>query len=104
MSDTRSAIPTIPLALIDHLPDAVIIVDAEGRITRANPRVAALFGYEPQALLGQPVEALMPERFQQVHIAQRTGFLSRSSVRTMGAGLELYGRRRDGSEFPVDIM
>ena len=104
MSDTRSAIPTIPLALIDHLPDAVIIVDAEGRITRANPRVAALFGYEPQALLGQPVEALMPERFQQVHIARRRDFLATSSIRTMGAGLELYGRRSDGSEFPVDIM
>jgi PAS domain S-box-containing protein len=109
MSDTQttdkpSAIPTIPLALIDHLPDAVIIVDAEGRITRANPRVAILFGYEPQALLGQPVEVLMPERFQQVHVMQRTGFLSKSSTRTMGAGLELYGRRSDSSEFPVDIM
>jgi PAS domain S-box-containing protein len=104
MSDTYNALPSIPLALIDYLPDAVIIVDADGRITRANPRTAALFGYEPQALLGQPIEALMPERFQQKHVAQRTGFLGTSSVRTMGAGLELYGRRSDGTEFPVDIM
>ncbi len=104
MSDTCSAVPSIPLALIDHLPDAVIIVDADGRITRANPRTAALFGYAPQALLGQPVEALLPERFRQRHIGQRTGFLVTRSVRTMGAGLELYGRRSDGSEFPVDIM
>ena len=103
-TDKRGAIPSLPLALIDHLPDAVIIVDGDGRITRANPRVATLFGYEPQALLGQPVEVLMPERFQQVHVMQRTGFLARSSIRTMGAGLELYGRRSDGSEFPVDIM
>lgn len=108
MSDDRTqtgtALPTIPLALIDHLPDAIIIVGADGRITRANRRVATLFGYEPQALLGQPVEALMPERFRQAHTAQRGGFQARSSVRPMGAGLELYGRRRDGTEFPVDIM
>ena len=104
MSDTYNALPSIPLALIDYLPDAVIIVDADGRITRANPRTATLFGYEPEALLGQPVEALMPERFRRKHVAQRTGFLGTSGVRTMGAGLELYGRRSDGSEFPVDIM
>lgn len=104
MSDTYNALPSIPLALIDYLPDAVIIVDADGRITRANPRTATLFGYEPEALLGQPVEALMPERYRRKHVAQRTGFLGTSSVRTMGAELELYGRRSDGSEFPVDIM
>ncbi len=104
MSDACNAVPSIPLALIDHLPDAVIIVDADGRITRTNPRTATLFGYTPEALLGQPIEVLLPERFRRKHIGQRTGFLSTSSVRTMGAGLELYGRRGDGSEFPVDIM
>jgi PAS domain S-box-containing protein len=105
MHDTDTALPTsIPLALIDYLPDAVIIVDADGRISRANPRTAALFGYEAQDLLGQPIEALMPERYRRKHVAQRNGFLTSRTVRAMGVGLELYGRRKDGSEFPLDIM
>lgn len=85
-------------------PDAVIVAAADGRILEANPRVEQLFGYSREELIGQPVESLVPERFRPGHPALRQNYQAAPKVRQMGVGPELYGRRRDGSEFPVEIM
>ena len=85
-------------------PDAIIVVDSDGRILEANPQTELLFGYPISELLGNPVEILMPEQFRSVHTAHRGAYYKEPSMRPMGTGLELYGRRQDGSEFPVDVM
>ena len=89
--------------LLNSTPDAIIIVNDIGRIVLANVHAEALFGYDASALLGQPIEVLLPERFQHRHVAHRTGYFDHPRTRPMGAGLELYGRRRNGEEFPVEI-
>ena len=90
--------------LFDSSPNAVLVVDAAGKITQANPQVERFFGYTVSELLGNPVELLIPERFRQAHPAHRGHFNDQPRMRPMGAGLELYGLRKDGTEFPVDIM
>jgi PAS domain S-box-containing protein len=91
-------------ALFEFSPDAIIASDQEGRITQANAQVEEFFGYTKAELLGQSVDVLVPERFRRTHPAHRKEYSDRARVRQMGIGLELYGRRKDGSEFPVDIM
>jgi len=90
--------------LFTSLPDAVVVVDGEGRILEANPQTESLFGYRCSELLGSRVEILIPERFRSAHAGHRGKFSNKPRIRPMGAGHELYGRRKDGSEFPVDIM
>jgi PAS domain S-box-containing protein len=90
-------------ALLDAAPDAVIAVDAAGRIVYANARVAATFGIDGDELLGQPVERLLPDRSAALHVAHRDGYLARPMARPMGIGLDLAGRHLDGHEFPVEI-
>jgi PAS domain S-box-containing protein len=85
-------------------PDAILVVDPTGTITLANPQVERLFGYSNAELLGKGVEILVPDRFRGLHPAHRNHFNDEPRMRPMGAGLELYGRRKDGTEFPVDIM
>jgi PAS domain S-box-containing protein len=91
-------------ALFEFSPDAIIASDRKGSITEVNARVESMFGYARGELVGQSIEILVPERFRHAHPAHRNGYTSAARVRPMGAGLELYGRRRDGSEFPADIM
>lgn len=88
--------------LLESVPDAVIIADAHGRIVRVNAQTRRLFGFSEEELLGQPVELLIPERFRERHIRERRVYMASPDTRFMGAGGELYGRRRDGSEFPVE--
>jgi len=90
--------------LFTSLPDAIVVVDSEGRIVEANPQTESLFGYVCSELLGSRIEILLPERFRSSHEAHRGEYGRHAHARPMGAGLELYGRRKDGSEFPVDIM
>jgi two-component system, sensor histidine kinase len=90
-------------SVLDSAPDAMIIIDSGGRILFANKQVEALFGHVAADILGRNIEALLPERFRQRHVGHRTGYTSNVRVRPMGAGLELFGMRRDGSEFPVEI-
>ena len=90
--------------LLESSPDAIIVTDLEGRITGANAHLEKLFGFYRSELLGQPVETLIPERFRSAHPAHRKTFHTEPRMRPMGVGVELYARRKDGSEFPVDIM
>ncbi|WP_447979008.1 PAS domain S-box protein [Candidatus Nitrospira bockiana] len=90
-------------ALLESAPDAMVIVDHEGRIVLVNSRTETLFGYPREELLGQPVEMLIPGRFHQQHRSHRTGYLADPAVRPMGSGLDLFGVKKDGTEFPVEI-
>jgi PAS domain S-box-containing protein len=98
-----SQVVTSYLTVLDASPNPILAVDADGRIVYANPQVESTFGYTRAELTGQLVETLIPERFSERHPGHRTGFMLRHAARPMGVGLELAGRRRDGSEFPVEI-
>jgi hypothetical protein len=87
----------------DLSPFGMLAVDERGAVVAANREVERLFGWRREELLGQSVEVLVPERFRGVHPAHRAAFLADPASRPMGAGRELYGRRRDGVEFPVEI-
>ena len=90
--------------LFDLSPDAVIVSDPEGRIAEASVQAERLFGYARAELLGKPVEILVPKRFRHSHPTHRSNYGAHPRVRPMGDGLELYGCRKDGTEFPVEIM
>jgi PAS domain S-box-containing protein len=90
-------------ALLESAPDAMIIVDAAGNISLVNAQTEKLFGYDREELLGQPIENLMPDRFRQGHHRHREEFARAPRLRMMGSGMELFGRRKDGTEFPVEI-
>jgi formate hydrogenlyase transcriptional activator len=85
-------------------PDAIIVTTVDGRISAASPATERLFGYSQSELIGQLVEILIPERFRSRHPHRRDSYLAAPVVRPMGTGLELFGLRKDGTEFPVDIM
>ncbi len=91
------------LSLLDVSPDALVIVDSAGRIKHMNSQAEALFGYERSELEGLPLEVLVPERFHTVHAIYRQRYTASPRTRPMGVGLELYGRRKDSTEVPVDI-
>lgn len=89
--------------VIDVMPEAILVTDREGVIRRVNDRAITIFGYGRDELLGQPVELLIPERSRAGHPGQRELYAASPEIRPMGAGRDLYGRRKDGSEVPVEI-
>jgi PAS domain S-box-containing protein len=90
-------------ALLESVPDALVIVSSRGEIVLINAQTENLFGYRREELLGQPVELLVPERFRAAHSGHRQRFSIEPRVRPMGAEMVLYGRRKDGTEFPAEI-
>ena len=89
--------------LLEAAPDAMVIVDKAGTIILVNAQVENRFGYERGELIGQSVEMLVPERFSGMHVAFRSGYVAGPRTRPMGLAGDLYARRKDGSEFPVEI-
>jgi len=85
-------------------PDGVLVVNSKGFITRVNAQTEKMFGYSRTELQGQPIEVLVPDRFRKAHAEYRGNYQDEPHMRAMGAGLELFAKRRDGSEFPVEIM
>ena len=85
------------------MPDAAVAVDRDGTIVAVNVRTESFFGYSAEELEGKPIEVLIPERFRHAHRRDRAAFSLDPHARPMGASLDLYARRRDGTEFPVDI-
>jgi len=89
--------------LFETAPDAIIIADNQGKMVLVNAQTEKLFGYHRDELLNLPMEILIPERFRGQHPGHRAGFFTGPQLRSMGAGLELFGLRNDGTEFPVEI-
>jgi PAS domain S-box-containing protein len=90
-------------ALLEAAPDAMVVIDPSGKIVLANSQAEAMFGYAHAELLGQPEEVLMPTRFRQHHQGHREGYFVSPHTRQMGMGKDLWGQRKDGTEFPVEI-
>ena len=90
-------------ALLETMPDAILMVNNTGSLVLINTQVETMFGYERQELLGKPIEVLLPSRYQKTHVGHRTNYFMEPRTRSMGAGMELNGRRKNGEEFPLEI-
>lgn len=91
-------------SIVESLPDALVVVDEEGKIFLVNMQTEFLFGYHRTELLGNNVEMLIPPKYHAHHVHHRRVYNEQPHVRTMGAGLQLSGLRKNGAEFPVEIM
>ena len=102
---TRGTLAEVLLSsdLLETLPDAIVAVDRDGTIVQVNFQTQSLFGYKREELIGQKVEILVPDSYRAAHHLHRQSFAEAPKTRRMGADLELYGKRRNGSEFPVEI-
>ena len=97
--DTQFAFST----LLDAMPDAIVITGIDGRIVEINIHTVGMFGYAREELVGAPVESLMPERYRGRHVGQRDEYARNPHVRPMGLGMALFGMKKDGQEFPIEI-
>lgn len=90
--------------LVDAAPESMLIIDSTGNVILVNTELERMFGYAQDEVVGQSAEMLMPERYRDKHLVDRTQFAVTPTPRIMGAGMDIYGLRKDGSEFPVEIM
>jgi PAS domain S-box-containing protein len=90
-------------AMVQAAPVAIVVADDRGGIVLVNNKLADMFGYDGDALVGEPIEMLMPERYRGGHVGYREEYAGNPRQRPMGSGLDLAGRRRDGSEFPIEV-
>src|ERR1044072_745173 len=90
-------------AVVEAVPNAILVIDDDGHITLANSQAEQMFGYSRAELIGEQIEMLTPERYRLGHPQLRAGFFAHPSTRPMGAGRDLYGRRKDGTEVPIEI-
>ncbi|HEY7471191.1 MAG TPA: PAS domain S-box protein [Gemmatimonadota bacterium] len=103
-NEARSRLEAVEYrALFDAAPDGIVLVDSEGSIVDVNPQALTMFGYEREDLMGRGIEILVPAAHREKHVSQRVAYMAHPRTRPMGIGMELQGRRRDGSEFPVEI-
>ena len=91
-------------SLFEFAPDAILVLDREGRILRVNGQAERIFGYQREEMVGQSVEVLMPGRFRDRHVEHLASYMAAPHMRPMGVGLDFYAMRKDGTEFAVDIM
>jgi two-component system NtrC family sensor kinase len=105
VSAARSDAAPVPISdiLFELAPDAILVVDQDGRLLRVNAQAERIFGYARGEVVGQPLEIFIPERLRAAHVGHRTGFARQPRTRDMGLGMELIGRRKDGTEFPVSV-
>ena len=89
--------------LLNYVPDAITAINQKGTIILVNQKTECLFGYTRDELLGKQLEILLPERFQDIHIKHRSLYFHSPWIREMGKGLELFGKKKDGTEFPVEV-
>ena len=89
--------------VVEAAPDGIVMADLAGKVLLVNQRTEDLFGYDRGELLGKSVDILLPDGLRDAHAAHRAGYATNPHTRSMAAGMELLGRRRDGSEFPVEI-
>ncbi len=100
---SREIIRPISGQLLDTAPDAMVVIRDSGEIVLVNELTEKMFGFAREELIGENVETLLPQRFHRQHKIHRARYLQNPRPRTMGVGLDLYGLRKDGSEFPVDV-
>ena len=91
-------------AFLEVAPDAIVVIDRAGSINAVNTQAETIFGHTREEMVGRPLEMLLPQRYRGTHVAHRLAFSAEPTRRPMGSGLELFGLRRDGTEFPVDIQ
>jgi PAS domain S-box-containing protein len=105
VSAARSDAAPVPISdiLFELAPDAILVVDQDGRLLRVNAQAERIFGYARGEVVGQPLEIFIPERLRAAHVGHRTDFAHQPRTRDMGLGMELIGRRKDGTEFPVAV-
>ncbi|MEO5969314.1 MAG: PAS domain S-box protein, partial [Bdellovibrionia bacterium] len=90
--------------LVEWAPDAIVIANETGQIVLINKQAELCFGYDRSDLMGRPLEILIPEEFREIHVFHRTNYIANPSARPMGKGREVFGRRKDGTQFPIDVF
>jgi PAS domain S-box-containing protein len=98
-----ASLSDVATTVVDAAPDGIVVVDEDARIALVNPQAEKLFGYDAGSLLGRSMHDLLPERFRAAHSEHHAAYREAPRTRPMGTGLALFGRRRDGTEFPVEI-